>query len=48
MKTCPNCMREFEPKRSEQTYCSHQCSVRANRNKFDFGFSHIGYVRYKF
>jgi len=43
MRTCKHCGEEFIPKRKEQLYCCHKCSVAFTRkNKFDFG--HVPWI----
>ena len=37
MKICEECGKEFKPKRKEQKFCSHKCSVKYNRRNFSFG-----------
>lgn len=40
---CVYCDKEFEPKRKEQKYCSHPCSVKGNKRVYNFGT--VDYVR---
>ena len=37
MRNCKKCGEEFKPKKSNQKFCSHKCSVRYNRAIYDFG-----------
>jgi hypothetical protein len=40
MRECKGCGEQFKPKRKEQKYCSHACSVAYNR-KHNYDFGHI-------
>lgn len=49
IKNCKECNKEFTPKRTEQMFCSHTCSVKHNKKKENFGTiaGLSGYKKYK-